>query len=202
MWEWERSSLHRAIGGRLGPQLRYYGILLFPSLFVCLLQPTHTHLHTHITARNKGVRLSWPLRWFAVSKHCVKSRTLANSQRGRIVLTLKTALHSFTNEKGGDAGCREKKKVKQTTKMTKSKLKREKRGRLLRCGFHERRTTNRDRDLPLFIPRLLPYQLLPSYQDVLEAEVIVMTRCWTLRIGNKQAATVPFPRALWQRETG
>lgn len=47
MWEWERNSLHRTIGGRLGPKLRYYGILLFPSLFVCLLQPTHTHLHTH-----------------------------------------------------------------------------------------------------------------------------------------------------------
>lgn len=50
-----------------------------------------------------------------------------------------------------------------------------------------------------FVPRLLPSL---SYQDVLEAEVIVMTQCWTLRIGNEQAATVPFPRALWQRETG
>lgn len=54
--------------------------------------------------------------------------------------------------------------------------------------------------LTYFPPDLRPP--LPPYQDVLEAEVIVMTQCWTLRIGSEQAAAVPFPRALWRRETG
>lgn len=33
---------------------------------------------------------------------------------------------------------------------------------------------------------------LPSYQDVCEAEVIVMTRCRAQRNESEQAATVPF----------
>lgn len=53
---------------------------------------------------------------------------------------------------------------------------------------------------PIHSPNLSPS--LPPYQDVWEAEVIVMTQCRTLRNRSEQAATVPFPWALWQRETG
>lgn len=57
----------------------------------------------------------------------------------------------------------------------------------------------------LYFPPVHPLGLFPSlhpYQDVWEAEVIVMTQCRTLRSGSEQAATMPFPCALWQRETG
>lgn len=60
-----------AIGGRLGPKLRYFGILLFPSLFVCLLQPTHTH-NTAPNERkcpSKGFFLFVCLHW--ITKSCL-----------------------------------------------------------------------------------------------------------------------------------
>lgn len=52
------------------------------------------------------------------------------------------------------------------------------------------------------LPSSWPLPSLPPYQDVWEAEVIVMTQCRALRNESEQAATVPFPWALWQRETG
>lgn len=51
-------------------------------------------------------------------------------------------------------------------------------------------------------PPAQPFPSLPTYQDVWEADVIVMTQRRTLRNGSEQAATVPFPSPLWQRETG
>ena len=55
---------------------------------------------------------------------------------------------------------------------------------------------------PIFcLPPTRPLSF-PPYQDVLEAEVIVMTQCRALRNESEQAATAPFPWALWQRETG
>lgn len=59
-----------AIGGRLGPKLRYFGILLFPSLFVCLLQPTHTHN----TAPNER---KCPSKGFFCLFVCTESQNLA-----------------------------------------------------------------------------------------------------------------------------